>query len=353
MLVTNSENTTDHSQNLFDQILKKPDQKKVLFSQKKTFQPKLLSTINFSQNQFIGLLTLALLLVGSVAGIYLGQSNQEIRQQAAYTTCISGNQLCVINGPGSHCSSSGGTCVLIPDTGDCTCQEVEPTTNPYQCPAGSICRTSICDYYNDHEAWNWVFCNAKGDAMCCVPIPQTTGTCNSSSPTASACYGVSVGNSCNQFNGTCQGTGLAPDGTTICACVAITTATPIPTNTPVPVPTNTSVPTTPGQPTNTPVNVPTNTSVPISTNTPSSPTATTSPIQTLTLIPTNTSVPTTPGQPTNTSVPLPTNTSNPNSTATPILPGLPKAGTLTPTITIFVFGVGIILLGVLGVILLL
>lgn len=353
----------------------KPSQKK---SRKSFFS-------SFTQSQIIGGLTLVLLVVGASIGLYLGGQNQETRERAsfAYPDCTNTSGECAGDAAGSQCtaftggpgvcqnSDSDGFCSCVPNqaiTPEATATQFpipacsnDPTCSNPDCGGNTTCVKILCLAIVG-QATPFTSCMYGGTEVTMdFCVHQTCGgateTCTSSPPTASACYGNTVGDACTNFDGTCRKTTSAGAGKANCACVAnaqptstlvptVTTPsgnqptqppgggnpsptqivqapsnTPRPTNTSVPVPTNTSVPTDPGLPTNTPVPVPTNTSVPLSTLTP-----------TPTLNAQEELPPNVTSTATNTPNPTATNTSAPQSTATPQQTqlanqtALPKAG---------------------------
>lgn len=69
---------------------------------------------------------------------------------------------------------------------------------------------------------------ASGGGACSTTVDHSN-TCSSGGVTASVCYGVNAGSSCNGFPGTCSKTGTDSSGYATCACVATNpTATPAP-----------------------------------------------------------------------------------------------------------------------------
>ncbi|MEO8581520.1 MAG: hypothetical protein ABI425_02955 [Patescibacteria group bacterium] len=206
------QNLPPQSNNGLDEILKELEQRFGINTDQSENQSdsKKNSGVNFKRygkNQIIGGLTLVLLVVGAVAGIYLGQTNQENRQQAfnPYDTCVSGDGNCLGHGDGFACSSNG-RCSLSQLNGSCSCDQ----TNPIPTSTISLGCSSGQEFLNEST------CNAICGGGC---IQAGIGYC-------------------------CVGSGSNPTNTP---------SSPGITNTPKP--TNTSVPTTPGAPTNTPVPV--------------------------------------------------------------------------------------------------
>lgn len=234
---------------------------------------------NLSQNQIIGGLTVLLLVVGISAGVYLGQTNQDLRQQAAYEgEPCTGISACYDN---FRYMCQGGFYVKTDEV--CSC------ASDIQCSAGKRCNqgSGQCEQETSGEPCGPVSvpsclngveggaCSANGTSGTCRFTVGNTCTCSldatiCGSQSATTCVGEPENSACTTVLGNPGICKFETDQGT-CNCVPGAATLP-PTSTPVPLPTNTSVPTTPGQPTSTPVPLPTNT--PLPTSTPGGPTNT-------------------------------------------------------------------------------
>jgi hypothetical protein len=226
---------------------------------------------NLTQNQIISGLTVVLLVVGVVTGVYLGQGGQDVRQQAsnAYRDCTAGSALsCEGKASGAGCTFNDGSGDRI---GLCVNSE---TNGQCQCLSATICRNDGellgsapgCCSGASHQASNGqtvcgntpipdgvcypVFPDAENDGWYCanssnaLPAPDHMN-CSS---------GLACGNQCIQ-PGECFNTGnQCCDGSTPIfdpTCHSTESRCPVPA-TGIPTRAPTSVPT--GNPTTVPPN---------------------------------------------------------------------------------------------------
>lgn len=128
---------------------------------------------------FIGALVLLIVAVGGAAGYYLSLQNQDNRQQAAGNKCDGWAE-----SGSTHCNTDQGI-----------------------------------QYFCNNGAWEpRGACGSGGSGGSGSGGGGSTPVCSSSAPTSVACFGVTPGNRCNGFAGTCVNNG-SQNGQILCGCV--------------------------------------------------------------------------------------------------------------------------------------
>jgi hypothetical protein len=257
----NDQNSSHQKNNSLDNILKELEERFGMDGQYEekssdTFRPRRSGIKKFSQSQVIGGLTLVLLMVGAAVGVYLGQTNQEIRQQAsnAYPNCGPGSAaVCEGAAAGQACQVGGtqGRCLNTETNPTCTCVPNTPAPDPI-CSSNSgtcsgLAANSNCAVSGNPSGGKCVI-NSAGNCSC-VPGACIDEFCITGSTVVCQSPMVIVADS------SCVGTGIK------CTCGTSSPSTNTPTRTPTTVPPTgvpptgvppTGVPPTGVPPTNTP-----------------------------------------------------------------------------------------------------
>lgn len=176
---------------------------------------------NLSQNQIIGALTVLLLVVGVVTGMYLGTTGQDIRQEAStvYPNCGPGSDpVCVGGIAGGSCVLNGtsvGKCSNSDTNPDCTCQAQDPCVT-----AGGTCRAPGACLSNETDTG---LCTDVGaNRICCKPKATSTPIANGCSSRGGVCVSGGCGEG-RASSGQCTGVDA---GATCCVqqCIPINSA---------------------------------------------------------------------------------------------------------------------------------